>query len=664
MSTTVVQQQTQLSRFNMEVVLRKVLIAASQVVLVALTYFASFGLRFDFAPEPAMRVVLWKSIAVVILVKLAGFACFGLLRGWWRYAGMSDLVDIAKAALTTSAVLYLILVVALPGLEFPRSVIMIDCFLTILSLGGARFGVRAYTETIERQAGKKRTLIIGTGPEAISMVRELRQNPGVDYSPVAIIDDDPTKTGIKIHGVKVVGTIDYLTEAIERYGVNCVLIAKHGSHSHQIHRAIVERCQNSKVEFKLLPAFGDWIKGGNSIAQLRTVNVEDLLGRPPVRLDKSAIRAKLEDKVVLITGAAGSIGSELVRQVAKFKPKRIILYDRSENDQFKLSLELSRVFPDLEYVTIVGDVLDVGLLREVFSLYRPDSVFHAAAYKHVPMMENNCFQAVTNNIFGTYNVALVARQFSAQDFVLVSTDKAVNPTNVMGVTKRICELIVLSLQQQRTKFVAVRFGNVLGSNGSVLPIFEQQIKQGGPITVTHPEATRYFMTIPEAAQLVLQASTMGNGGEIFVLEMGEPVKIVDLAENVIRLSGLQPNTDIKIEFTGLRPGEKLYEELALEAEGTKLTSHEKIRVLDGGFVDFQQVGVWLDELNALVLAKNMGGLIKKFKNMVPEYKPSAQVLARCEVDCHDFVLHHGMSRAFLMRATDEHANAKRARSGA
>jgi len=349
----------------------------------------------------------------------------------------------------------------------------------------------------------------------------------------------------------------------------------------------------------------------------------------------------------LITGAGGSIGSELARQVARFSPERLVLLDRSENDLFKLGTELARNFPALRFVSCIGDILDVRTLRDLFALHRPQSVFHAAAYKHVPMMELNCWQAVTNNIFGTYNVALVSLEHHADDFILISTDKAVNPTNIMGVTKRIAELLVLSLQQQHTRFTAVRFGNVLGSNGSVLPLFQQQIASGGPVTVTHPEVVRYFMTIPEAAQLVLQASSMGRGGEIFVLDMGRPVRILDLAQSAIRLWGLVPGSDIQIMFTGLRPGEKLFEELNLAAEGLKPTAHQKIRVLDGGRTDFAQVRQWLDELNALVESRNLHGLIAKLTTIVPQYRPSAEVRALADVDRYDYSWKYLQERAVL-----------------
>jgi FlaA1/EpsC-like NDP-sugar epimerase len=633
---------------------RKLLIVISQVALIAFAYYASFQLRFEFNPPKDAKQLFAYSLLIVLAVKLLAFYYFGLVRGWWRYVGISDLLDITKAAFTSSAVLSVLLLVEFRSDGFPRSIIGIDCLLTILVVGGARFALRAYTEAVEHHAGEKNTLVVGAGPEGASLVRDLRQNADGGCKPVAIVDDDVSKIGIKIHGVKVVGTTDSLAEIIARYDIKCVLIALPSPNNKQVQR-VVENCRSSQVEFKILPTLGNRINGHNVLGLLRNINAEDLLGRPPVSLDIQAIRNKLQDKVVLITGSAGSIGSELTRQVASFHPARLILLDRSENDQFKLAMELSRNFPEVEHVMAVGDILDVGLLRDLFASHRPHSVFHAAAYKHVPMMEQNCFQAVSNNVLGTYNVALVARQFAVEDFVAISTDKAVNPTSVMGATKRVCELIILALQQQRTRFVAVRFGNVLGSNGSVLPIFQQQIAEGGPVTITHADITRYFMTIPEAVQLVLQASTMGKGGEIFVLDMGEPVRIQDLAINLIRLSGLEPETDINLVYTGLRPGEKLYEELCLATEDTKPTSHEKIRVFDGGFRDFGQVRGWVDELSALVMAKNTGGLVDKLRDIVPEYKPSDRLLAQCDVDRHDFALRRDIERSYLVTPIREQA---------
>ncbi len=627
---------------------RRLIIVLSQVFLVIGTYYFSFLLAQHFSLDAETRRAITMSLPLLVLIKLGFFCKYGLLSGWWRYVGMSDLVDITKAAVASTWLFYLlgIFILRIPGLS--SSAIIIDLLLTILVIGGARFAVRAYTEGAYKNfAAEKNALIVGAGAAGSTIVRELKQNPALDFNPIGFVDDDGSKRGVKIHGVRVLGSIDDLQRIVEKHEVQCVMIAIPSRNGSLVER-VVSKCRECKVEFKILPPVNQRLHGtATSVKQLRTVSVEDVLGRKPVRLALDEIRNKLEDKVALVTGAGGSIGSELVRQCAIFGPRKLVLFERSENDLFRLCMELNQKFPNLNYVPAVGDILDVGVLREVFSLHRPHSVFHAAAYKHVPMMESNCFQAVTNNVFGTYNVALVSTQYEVNDFVMISSDKAVNPTNIMGVTKRVAELIILGLQRQKTRFMAVRFGNVLGSNGSVLPTFKEQIANGGPVTVTHPGATRYFMTIPEAVQLVLQASSMGRGGEIFVLDMGEPVRIVDLAQNLIRLSGFEPDREIKITFTGLRPGEKLFEELQLEGEGMKHTSHEKIRVLDGGEPDFIQVRMWLDDLSALVEAKNVSGLILKLKQIVPEYRPSREILALCEFDRHDLAWRYKRESAGL-----------------
>jgi FlaA1/EpsC-like NDP-sugar epimerase len=626
---------------------RRLLIVVFQTLLITATYYAAFALRLDFAIDSASRSVFLLSLPWVLGIKLLVFRRYGLLRGWWRYAGMSDLIDITKASLISGALIYAGLWFRFwPRPGYPRSVVLIDLVLTILAVGGARFLVRAYSETAQSCVAQKETLVVGAGVAGSTIMRELKQNPDLDYKPIGFVDDDITKVGIRIHGKRVLGTTNDIAKVVAEHGVKCVLIAIPSAEGRKIDE-IISKCSQSKVEFKILNGVGKRIEGQPRISQVRRVRLEDLLGRAPVRLDLGNIQKKLQDGSVLITGAGGSIGSELTRQVAQFRPARLVLLERSENDLFRLCCEISRDFPTLDHIPVVGDILDVGLLREVFAANRPHSVFHAAAYKHVPMMETNCFQAVTNNIFGTYNVALVSRQFDVQDFVMISTDKAVKPTNVMGVTKRIAELIILGLQHQRTRFVAVRFGNVLGSNGSVLPTFEEQIRKGGPVTVTHPEAKRYFMLIPEAVQLVLQASTMGRGGEIFILDMGEDVKIDDLARNVIRLAGLEPGRDIQIVYTGLRPGEKLMEELRLQTEGLAPTSHEKIRVLQGGKVNFLEVRGWLDELSTLVDSRNVHGLVRTLMALVPEYSPSEEILALCDLDRHDSISRYRRARASL-----------------
>ncbi len=626
---------------------RSALIFSSQAVLIVLTYYASFLLRLDTDLDAASRAMFWKTLPFVLVIKLVlSYQC-GLMHGWWRYVGISDLLDISKASLLSSSLIFCLVeaVLRLPG--YPRSVVVIDLFLTIMVLGGARFAVRAYTERARTDGAQRNTLVVGAGEAGSAIVRELKQNPGLNYNPVGFVDDDLSKKGVKIHGVKVLGSTDALPELVKEHRASCVMIAIPQVKGRLVER-IIAKCRECKVDFKILPPIGELINKPPSISQVRQLRVEDLLEREPVTLDMDQIRGRIEDKVLLVTGAGGSIGSELVRQAAALNPRQLVLLDRSENDLFKLGHELSRKFPHLDYVPVVGDIQDVTLLRDVFATHRPQSVFHAAAYKHVPMMERNCFQAITNNIFGTYNVALLSRQYRVEDFVLISSDKAVNPTNIMGVTKRVAELIMQGLQENgTTRFMAVRFGNVLGSNGSALPLFEQQIAAGGPVTVTHPDARRYFMTIPEAVQLVLQASSMGKGGEIFVLDMGEPVRILDLVRNLIRLSGFEPDRDIKIDFVGLRPGEKMFEELKLEGEDVKPTAHEKIRLLTGSRTTFEQISSWLDELSVLVQAKNVHGLVTKLVTIVPEYWPSPEIISLGAIDRHDQALNHQLARATL-----------------
>ena len=625
---------------------RTALIFCSQAVLIVLTYYASFLLRLDAELDAANRALFWKTLPFVLLIKLVLAWQCGLMHGWWRYVGISDMLDISKASLLSSSVIFCLVEAVLNVPGYPRSVVVIDLFLTIMVLGGARFAVRAYTERA-RSYGAHNTLIIGAGEAGSAIVRELQQNSSLNYNPVGFVDDNHSKKGVKIHGVRVLGSTDALHELIIEHKVNCVMIAIPRAKGRLV-ETIIAKCRECKVDFKILPPIGDWINKPVSLSQVRQLRVEDLLERAPVALDLDQIRGRITDKVLLVTGAGGSIGSELTRQAAALGPRRLVLLDRSENDLFKLGHELSRKFPHLDYIPVVGDIQDVTLLRDVFATHRPHSVFHAAAYKHVPMMERNCFQAITNNIFGTYNVALLARQYAVEDFVLISSDKAVNPTNIMGVTKRVAELIMQGLQEHgTTRFMAVRFGNVLGSNGSALPLFEQQIAGGGPVTVTHPDARRYFMTIPEAVQLVLQASSMGQGGEVFVLDMGEPVRILDLVRNLIRLSGLEPDHDIKIDFVGLRPGEKLFEELKLEGEDIGPTAHEKIRVLTGSKMTFEQVSVCLDELSVLVEAKNVHGLVTKLVQIVPEYWPSPEIISLGAIDRHDQALVYRQARANL-----------------
>jgi FlaA1/EpsC-like NDP-sugar epimerase len=625
---------------------RTFLIVCSQMVLVTVSYYCSFMLRLDIPLTHATWTQFRNTLPFVLFIKLIVFYRFGLLRGWWRYVGMSDVFKLAGAGLVSSTLIYGLIVLSVAVSGYPRSVVFIDLLLTVTIVGGARFAVRAYIERPRRYNGQQITLIVGAGRAGRFVAAQLRSRADFPYFPIGFVDDDPTKHGVEISGLKVLGATGALEQLVARYGVECVLIAI-SSVRGSLLEEITDKCRQYKATVKILPALGEMLERPPSIKEARTLRIEDLLGRQPVHLDVDQIRGRLQDKVLLVTGAGGSIGSELVRQAAIFHPKQIVLFDRSENDMFKIGRELSNKFPNLNCARVVGDILDVNRLREVFAQHQPHSVFHAAAYKHVPMMEENCFQAITNNVFGTYNVALLAKEYHADDFVLISSDKAVNPTNIMGVTKRLAELIVLALQFNKTRFTAVRFGNVLGSNGSVVPIFQEQIANGGPVTVTHVDAKRYFMTITEAVLLVLQASAMGRGGEIFVLDMGAPINITDLANRMIRLAGFQPAKDVSIVYTGVRPGEKLFEELMLDGEGIKSTPHEKIRVLEGGFVDFEHVRVWLEDLSFLSQSRNVSGLVRKLTSIVPEYQPSEQIVLLSHIDRHDVSVDYRRARNTL-----------------
>jgi len=435
------------------------------------------------------------------------------------------------------------------------------------------------------------------------------------------------KKGLRLAGAPVFGGGDAVESLVTKHNVEMVLIAIPSAAGSEMIR-ILELCHAAGVECKTVPGLAEIIEGHGLAGQIREVAVEDLLGRTPVHLEESQIRGTLEGKVVLVTGAAGSIGSELCRQIARFRPAGIVGFEIAESPLFEIDREMQQKFPKVPFHPEVGSIQNCARLDDVMSLYRPSVVYHAAAYKHVPLMETHVFEAIENNVFGTYNVALAAAQHGVEDFVMISSDKAVRPTNVMGATKRIAEIVLLALQNGRTKYVAVRFGNVLGSNGSVIPIFKKQIAAGGPVTVTHPEMRRFFMTIPEASQLVLQASAIGMGGQICVLDMGQPVKIVDLAKNLILLSGFRPDEDIKIEFTGMRPGEKLYEELSTLLEDTIPTNHEKIRIFVGNGMPERDVQGWLDSLHDICKARDTGRLVVALKEIVLDYNPSTHLLRR------------------------------------
>jgi FlaA1/EpsC-like NDP-sugar epimerase len=605
---------------------------AVQTVIFAVSGITAFLLRFDLSFPPKEVAHLIYALPVWIVVKIIVFRIARLDHGWWRFVSVDDLPRLAMGNLLGSFLGTLAILWTAPR-GFPRSIYVLDLLVCSLLTVGVRLAARILVEVSDFHAPdeKKRTLIYGTGEAGVSLLAEIRHNPSLPYHVVGFIDDNPKKAELVVHRVKVLGDGERLAATVRKHRVDTVLIAIPSASGEQMTR-ILRRCQKADVSYKTVPSLGEIIEGNGLAKQVRHVAVEDLLGRSPARLDEKEISEKIQDTVILVTGAGGSIGSELCRQIARFGPKTIVGYEISENTLFHLDLEMKDHFPRVPFHPEIGSVQRPERLAEVLDHYHPSILYHAAAYKHVPMMEAHMFEALENNVFGTYMTALVAAEHGVEDFVMISTDKAVRPTSIMGVTKRLAELAVNSLQNGGTRFVSVRFGNVLGSNGSVIPLFKKQIAAGGPVKVTHPEMRRYFMTIPEASQLVLQTSTMGRGGEIFVLDMGEPVKITDLARNLILLSGLRPDEDIRIEFTGIRPGEKLYEELNTFEESTLPTRHEKVKIFAGPSLAYGEMTGPLETLRQICAVRDVTQLILQLKDLVPEYNPSSHVLRRALVE--------------------------------
>jgi len=603
-------------------------VRAIQLGIFLFAGLSAFLLRFDFAINADYHPHLRVALIVWVLTKVPVFHWLGLDRGWWRYTSVPDLVRLAAANSIGSSLSWLgILLFGPPG--FPRSVYVLDFLLCAMMTAGIRVAVRVALEA-SRQAGAgthRRILIYGAGAAGVTLLREIRQNAALAFEVVGFIDDLPEKTGHTIQRVRVFGTGSSLSSVVKTQGIEMVLIAVPTASGAEM-SAILKHCHEAGVSYKTVPGLAEVLESGGLASQIRDVAVEDLLGRNPVRLDESEIRAKIGQNVVMITGAAGSIGSELSRQICRFEPAAVVAYEISETALFHLEQEIRQRFPKVTFHAEIGSIQNRQRLRDVFRQHTPAVVYHAAAYKHVPLMEAHVFEAVENNVFGTYNLATIAAEFGVGDFVMISSDKAVRPANIMGATKRVAELVIRSLQNGRPRYASVRFGNVLGSNGSVVPIFKKQIAAGGPITVTHPEMRRYFMTIPEAAQLVLQASAMGDGGEIFVLDMGKPVPIVELARQLILLSGLQPDEDIPIEFTGLRPGEKLYEELNLADERTVPTRHKKIQVYAGACLPYEKIIHHLTVLRNACEKRDVRALMLELKDIVPDYNPSKELLKR------------------------------------
>ena len=610
--------------------IRRVFVWAAHLGIFALSGVGAFLLRFDLGIPLGYRRYLFYALPIWILVKIVVFHVAKLDRGLWRYLSVADLARIGLGNLIGSVVsCVLIRLIAPPG--FPRSIYVLDLMICFLATGGFRLLLRTMME-VTSQVGnvndvEKRTLIYGAGDAGITLLREIRNNPRLLYRVVGFLDDRPDKKGLRLAGVPVLGGGEQAESLVIKHHVETILVAIPSASGAEMTR-ILGLCQSAEAECKTVPGLAEVIEGQGLAGQIREVAVEDLLGRTPVRLEEKQIRDSLQGKVVLITGAAGSIGSELCRQIARFHPAGIVGFEIAESPLFEIDREMRLTYPLVPFHPEIGSIQNRERLDEVMRQYRPSVVYHAAAYKHVPLMEAHVFEAIENNVFGTYNVAVSAAENGVQDFLMISSDKAVCPINVMGATKRIAELILLALQNGRTKYVAVRFGNVLGSNGSVIPIFKKQIAAGGPVTVTHPEMRRFFMTIPEACQLVLQASAIGKGGQICVLDMGQPVKIVDLAKNLILLSGLRPDDQIKIEFTGMRPGEKLYEELSTLLEDTVPTEHEKIRIFLGDALPEGDIQGWLDVLHRICKDRDTGRLVVALKEIVLDYSPSTHLLKR------------------------------------
>ena len=605
-----------------------------EIAVILCSAVLAFLLRFDFRiPDFYIHVLIVASL-VWTPVKLTSFKLLGLDRRWARYVSLPDLVRLAFSNLIAS-ILSLVILLAIRGMV-PRSIYVIDLLLCVMLTAGLRVGVRVASEAnrLHHPApNRKRIIVYGAGNAGASLLRDLHQYPALKYDVRGFIDDNPQKLGLVLQGVKVLGNGYDLDAVARKYRAEFVLIAIPSATGPQM-KEILERCTRAGIPYKTIPSLAEIIDEGGLARQIRDVAVEDLLGRTPVNLEHDRISAKLQNQTILVTGAAGSIGSEICRQIARFRPAAIIGYEIAESPLFHLGLEIARDFPGTVFHPEIGSIQNPPRLKEVFELHRPSVVYHAAAYKHVPLMESHIFEAVENNVFGTLNVVDAARIHGVAEFVMISSDKAVRPVSVMGATKRLAELLVRSLQPDGGRYVSVRFGNVLNSNGSVVPIFKEQIARGGPVTVTHPDMRRYFMTIPEACQLVLQASTMGKGPEILVLNMGEPVNIADLARNLILLSGLRPDHDIQITFTGPRPGEKLFEELNEEAEGLLPTHHEKIRVFAGADMPRADIERCLSRLQSCCRERDSDGLISVLRQAVPEYKPSAELLDGLRVETH------------------------------
>lgn len=611
---------------RIQLLVRRIFLAITDIILINGSVFLSLIMRFEINIASVPEEYIQKYIVNVIpftIVTLIIFWCFRMYHSLWQYASIAELYKIVEACVV--AELAHLCVTSFMGWMLPRSCYFTSGVFLIVAMSASRFMYRLLRQLINEYrhtSEQVKIMIIGAGEATSVLMREISNSRYLDNSKVVcIIDDDLGKVGKYIRGVKIVGTRDHIKEYARYYDIDEIIFAI-PSASTKDKREILNICKETSCNLKILPGVYQMVDGEINIKDLRNVDVLDLLGRDPVKVDIESIMGYVKDKTVLVTGGGGSIGSELCRQLVSHKPKCLVIFDIYENNAYDIQQELKIKYPDANVVTLIGSIRNTSRLESVFEQYKPDIVYHAAAHKHVPLMEVSPNEAIKNNVVGTWNVAKMADKYGVKKFVMISTDKAVNPTNVMGATKRICEMIIQSFNEKsKTDFVAVRFGNVLGSNGSVIPLFKRQIEAGGPVTVTHPDIIRYFMTIPEAVSLVLQAGAYAKGGEIFILDMGEPVKIDDLAKNLIRLSGYTLGVDMEIKYTGLRPGEKLYEELLMNEEGMQDTDNKLIHI--GRPIEFDKEHFYekLEELKEMAYAEDSADIRKKIMEVVDTYHP-------------------------------------------
>lgn len=606
-------------------ILTKFFLMLIDTIIIILSAFLAVFLRFDGdVPYNYLQNTI-TSLPALVAARLITFYFLKLYSRVWRYASIREFSIIVVASMTSSMFFYLYLMLTNNAYALPRSVHIISMMLVVLGVLATRLAVRIYSHyksgymQSSEVVKEKKILIVGAGDAGAIIAREILQNKKSGQKIVGFVDDDKSKIGMSMFGSKIIGSRNNIVEIAQKYYADEIIIAMPSVNRQEV-RQIVDICQKTECKIRITPSIYELIDGKFTLDQVRDIDVEDLLGRDAVKLEQGKIQTYIQDKTILVTGAGGSIGSEICIQTAKINPQKIILLGKGENSIYDIHYKLNKKFPNIKVIPIIADVRDKKRIEDVFEQYKPNVVFHAAAHKHVPLMEAQPEEAVKNNILGTKTVAEASIKYLVERFIMISTDKAVNPTSVMGATKRVAEMIVTNIgKNSKTIFATVRFGNVLGSRGSVIPLFKQQIAEGGPITVTHPEMKRYFMTIPEASQLVLQAGAMANGGEVFVLDMGKPVKITDLAIDLIKLSGYIPNEDIKIEFIGLRKGEKLFEELLTDEEGTTATEHAKVFIAN--MIAFEKEK--LDGLVDNVINSNGSEeIISIISNIVTSYKPN------------------------------------------